>query len=334
MYNVNPLKNYTSLQPLNQNDQELPQVFKKDIQNNNGPYNRMIRYIGNNETRSLVTPSEMVQYVKEGEALADRILNTDDNVYSEENPLKKTKAVALMWYLMARAAEMEQDYRKGSIVCADRNAYKIVDALITCEGCEEVEELGEAHDRISSHFLKIKVGPQWGIEVKEESNPLPSQMKSILFGKLKGGLIFIKMEEAGFPLSRVIKGAKILISGQAGKASPRVVRLIRQDSGTVVTHICNYVEHKFKEVQRGRGKQGGPIESRRETDTKELVEPEDVEEEASSPLLKQTVIKGGIDSPAMRSVYTTAIGAQELDLVELRHALGNAVVMYANPHKM
>lgn len=161
---------------------------------------RMANYI--RETTPNVSEADMITLVTEGEEIARRIF--EPRFDPAKTPPTKDQAVALMWYLMAKAAKQEQEYERGVIVCTDPDADRVFDFLLRCG--EQDHEV-HVHDRISSHFKNRIEGLQYGIDILKGTTkfPLPVNMQAILFAKLIGGGVFIKMEQLGFPVKAWLK---------------------------------------------------------------------------------------------------------------------------------
>lgn len=112
--------------------------------------------------------------------------------------LEKKDAAALMWYFMAQAAKRGELFDKGVLRFCDQDAAKITAFLIACGG-------GETYQRISTHFKGQIEGPQYAIDFQDVEGILPCHLGTMLFGNLKDGSCFIKMERRGCPVPLIVK---------------------------------------------------------------------------------------------------------------------------------
>lgn len=162
----------------------------------------------NNES---VKKEDVIKCIQEGEKLFNELINGQEPASPSPENLCK-----LWWFFMGVAAANKQGFGRGVIrIAGNTNGQpvgeKVVDYMKRCEGC---------YERISSHFVSLtgKDNKQFGIDgldrLEGVSLPMPKQgekMRTMLFAVLTDGSAFVKIEERGFPLTRLLNSASTIV---------------------------------------------------------------------------------------------------------------------------
>jgi hypothetical protein len=147
------------------------------------------------------TEARMQQYCKHcgtDKTLVDSYLvNAELTIKQLKNGFSPTpsreKLKELMWYAMAQAASVGEEWMSGSfrVVDADGRLFRFIQA------CSDDEHL--VYPRISSHMALETMGTQWGIDF--EPDELPAKKQTLLFAQLKGNpeTLYMKLEGHGCP---------------------------------------------------------------------------------------------------------------------------------------
>lgn len=170
---------------------------------------RLVHYFENYCKDSSLTRDKMLEMVKKGEEL-ERFLATKPSMKEMAKRAEHNgtdAAVSLMWLFTAKAAACNKLFTSGAYRQADGEGLR--DFLILCGTAEH-----PAHGRISTHMNELKGetrevefdgsqkkitadDPHWGLDIRNMQ--LPANTRTINFGLLPDGSLYIKMEKRGCP---------------------------------------------------------------------------------------------------------------------------------------
>ena len=173
-----------------------------------------------------VSKEEMDTMLEDGETLlanmkeASKDPKTWETFLNQTPPLNERSAICMMWVLMKKVSVQEGEvFTRGAIrigkgVGQDggEDAKKLEQFFLACGGAKFspgldgslVSEGGKAYGRISTHMKESQAEgfAQYGLDLPPHTigeSALPAQRGTVLFGTLRDGTFYCKMEEFGVP---------------------------------------------------------------------------------------------------------------------------------------
>lgn len=125
------------------------------------------------------------------------LVNAEQTVKQLKNGFSPTpsreKLKELMWYAMAQAASVKEEWMSGSFRVVDDDG-RLFEFIKKCGDSDHL-----VYPRISSHMANETLDTQWGIDF--ELDELPAKKQTLLFAQLGGTpqTLYMKLEGHGCP---------------------------------------------------------------------------------------------------------------------------------------